>query len=79
MTWPCCLLRAGNGLAEQTQDTVRRIQQRDFQPNVAAALEGLSVGLRALIDAVLQVDPARRPTAEQVRPLALGTHGMPEV
>ena len=51
--------------------TIRRIQNREF---VCGALpEQLSLPLRELLDVLMQVDPARRPSASDLQQMSCGT------
>ena len=65
------MLPFGNGFSE-VHVTIKRIQACELVPKAAAALQGLSPSLQALIAELLQVDPALRPTAERMRAVSCG-------
>ena len=59
----------GNGTGGQAADTIRRIRSRDFTSTLP---ERLSPSLVDLIDVLLQVDPAARPTAQDLHRVSCG-------
>ena len=68
------VLPFGNGMGpkENVKATIERIQKCELVPEAAAALQGLSPSLQALIAELLQVDPSLRPTAERMRAVSCG-------